>query len=172
MKKTTKKTIIPDLTEFTDEEGKKWVQTSTDDLFSMKEFNEILESIEKDKDKGEIVLARIDFQKVNKEYYETALALKSKLDKQTQVLRKVITESTRIIDRKNKKLNELIEYIKKLHYFIANLQGGVKDLDKVSIFTRPVEEKKAPEPETHTSVYEDVEEIIIPLKEDINGKVS
>ncbi|PKL37738.1 MAG: hypothetical protein CVV44_15465 [Spirochaetae bacterium HGW-Spirochaetae-1] len=172
MKKTTKKTIIPDLTEFIDEEGKKWVQTSTDDLFSMKEFNEILESIEKDKDKGEIVLARINFQKVNKEYYETALALKSKLDKQTQVLRKVITESTRIIDRKNKKLNELIEYIKKLHYFIANLQGGVQDLDKVSIFTKPVEEKKTPEPEIHTSIYEDVEEIIIPLKEDINGKVS
>jgi len=39
---------VPDITEYTDEEGKKWIQTSTSDLFSSKELNDILESIEKE----------------------------------------------------------------------------------------------------------------------------
>ena len=62
MKKSAKKPPVPDMTEFTDDEGKKWVQTSTDDFFSLKELNEILESVEKEKQSGEVVLARIDFQ--------------------------------------------------------------------------------------------------------------
>ena len=48
MIRKAKKTPIPDLTEFTDDEGKKWIQTSTEDLFTVKELNEVLESIEKD----------------------------------------------------------------------------------------------------------------------------
>ena len=55
--KKTKKDI-PEQTEFTDEEGQKWIQTSTDDLFSAKELDDILDKIEKDKNKDEIVLAQ------------------------------------------------------------------------------------------------------------------
>ena len=39
---------IPDLTEFTDDEGKKWVQTSVDDLLSTDELSNILDRIDKD----------------------------------------------------------------------------------------------------------------------------
>ena len=54
-------------TEYTDESGKKWIQTSTEDIFSVNELNDIIKSIENDKNSGDIVLAHIDFKKVNKE---------------------------------------------------------------------------------------------------------
>jgi hypothetical protein len=173
MKKPQKPNIIPDLREFTDEEGKKWIQTSTDDLFSMKEFNDIITSIEKDREKGEIVLARIDFKKVNREYYETAVALQEKLDRQTELLKKLAAESRETINRKNLKLKELIEYIRKLHYFIASLNSNIKDIDKVRIMAVPAEsgepapEKAAPAMTRESkplSVYEEVKEEIIPLE--------
>ena len=47
--KREKKAIIPDLKEFTDESGKKWVPTSADDLFSMEELNNIIKDIEKER---------------------------------------------------------------------------------------------------------------------------
>lgn len=162
MKKGIKKNIIPDLTEFTDEEGKKWIQTSADDLFSMKELNEILESIDKEKDKDEVVLARIDFQKVNKEYYDAAISLQSKLKKQTELLKKLAEESKKNIERKNMKLKELIVYIKKLHMFIAYINANQDKLDEIEI---PAEISFRPAPEVEDiveSVYEEVEEVVLP----------
>ena len=109
MKKKKKIDKMPDLKEFTDELGKKWIQTSTDDLFSMKEINEILESIDKDKDKDKdkVVLARIDFQKVDREYYNAAKALHQKLKEQTELLKKIAEESKKTIEKKNRKLKSL-----------------------------------------------------------------
>jgi hypothetical protein len=162
MKKGTKRNIIPDLTEFTDEDGKKWIQTSADDLFSMKELNDILESIDKEKEKDEVVLARIDFQKVNREYYDAALALQTKLTKQTELLKKLAEESKKTIERKNYKLKELIEYIKKLHMFIAYINANQDRLDEIevpdTISFRPVAEVE----DVAESVYEEVEEVVIP----------
>jgi hypothetical protein len=132
-----KKTVEKDLTEFTDEQGKKWKQTSTDDLFSMKEFNDIFSAIEKEKDPGEIVLARIDFQKVNKEYYETALDLQKKLRQQFKLLQHISEESKKMIDRKNEKLKELIEYIQTLHDCISELGNDPNFINKMSINVSP-----------------------------------
>jgi len=126
-----KKTPIPDLTEFTDDEGKKWIQTSTEDLFSVKELNDVLASIEKDKDSGEIVLARIDFRRVNKEYYETVKELQATLKKRNEILKKLIIESKTVIDRKNRKLKELIEYIKKLHVLLSYYKLRPEDFEKI-----------------------------------------
>jgi tRNA pseudouridine-54 N-methylase len=158
--KKTKKNIIPDITEFTDDEGKKWVQTSTDDFFSLKELNDILDSVEKEKESGEVVLARINFQKVNREYYDAAISLQSKLNKQTELLKKVITESKKTIVRKNAKLKELIAYIRKLHQLIAYLTAEGEGAEKISIpaavFTAP--EATGAEAE---SEYEEVEEVVV-----------
>ncbi|MCP4136575.1 MAG: hypothetical protein GY754_36735 [bacterium] len=165
MKKTPKKILIPDITEFTDEEGKKWVQTSTDDLFSMKELNEILESIDKDEDKGDIVLARIDFQKVNKEYYDTAIKLQKKLNKQTELLRKVVTQSKETIERKNKKLKELIDHIRKLHTLLAQLSSGNEGGE---IKLPPISFEAAPAQEEEIKVgYEDVTEVELIIDDNV-----
>ena len=102
---------IPDLTEFTDDEGKKWVQTSVDDLLSTDELSNILDRIDKDKDKDEIVLARFNFEKVNKEYYETVLELEARLKKQNDILKKLLIDARDTIDKKNRKLKELIKII-------------------------------------------------------------
>jgi hypothetical protein len=171
MKKTTKKPIIPDLAEYTDEEGKKWIQTSTDDLFSIKELNEILESIDKSGDSDEIILARIDFQKVNKEYYETAINLQKKLHQQTALLKKVINDARATIEKKNSKLRELIEYIRKLHTLLAHLSMSEEDLQKLKVAPEmlirslgtPLAER-----EVREEVYEQVEEIVLPLEAKIN----
>ncbi len=175
MKKDKSKTAVSDLTEFTDEEGKRWVQTSTEDLFSSKEFNDLIESMEKDREEGEIVLARIDFQKVNKEYYETALELQQKLEKQTEILQKVVSRSQEIIDRKNKKLKELIQYIRKLHYFIANLDSGLEYLKNLEVPRKVVAaaeeeipEDEAPAAPPRKSVYEEVEEIVLGIDDDVD----
>ena len=128
--KKTKKNI-PNLTEFTDEEGHKWVQTSADDLFSTNELNDILDKIEKDKDKDEIVLARFDFQKVNKEYYETVLNLQAKLKKQNDILKRLLTDAKKTIDRKNTKLKELVKYIRKLHLLLAYYKTKPEEIEKL-----------------------------------------
>ncbi len=170
MKKTSKKTIIPDMTEFTDADGKKWVQTSTEDLFSIKELNEILESIDKSSESDEIILARIDFQKVNKEYYETAVQLQKKLHQQGELLKKVITDARAKIDRKNKKLKELIDYIKKLHLLLAHLSADEEELKKLKVspemliqtMSASITEKAERELE-----FEDVEETELPVDANI-----
>lgn len=162
MKKPPKNTPIPGLTEFTDEEGKKWVQTSTDDFFSLKELNEILETVEKDKEAGEVVLARIDFQRVNREYYDAAMALQKKLVRQSELLKKVVTESKKTIERKNAKLKELINYIRKIHAFLAYLSSNDKNIEKLSI-PREILTPHVSEETVSKSVYEEVEEIVLPL---------
>jgi hypothetical protein len=171
MKKTTKKPLIPDLAEYTDEEGKKWIQTSTDDLFSIKELNEILESIDRGSESDEIILARIDFQTVNKEYYETAMKLQKKLGQQATLLKKVVTDARTTIERKNKKLKELIDYIKKLHTLLAHLSANEEDLQKLkvspemlarSLGTALTVRDESEEP------FEQVEEIVLPVEANIN----
>ncbi len=160
--KRKEKNIIPDLTEFTDEEGKKWIQTSAEDLFSMKELNEIIESIDKEKNRDDMVLARINFQNVNREYYNAAVGLQIKLNKQREVLKRVATESKITIEKKNAKLKELIVYIKKLHIFIAYINSNMDNLESIKIpaadMFKTVQEQ---EPEVQ-SMYEEVEEVIIP----------
>ncbi len=173
MKKTSKKTIKPDSTEFTDADGKKWVQTSTEDLFSIKELNEILESIDKSSESDEIILARIDFQKVNKEYYEMAMQLQKKLHQQGELLKKVITDARAKIDRKNKKLKELIDYIKQLHLLLAHLSGDEEELKKLKVspemlmqtLSTAITEKAERELE-----FEEVEETVLPLDAEIKKR--
>ena len=163
IKKTIKRTVIPDITEFTDDDGKKWIQTSTDDLFSIKELNDILESIDKDAESDEIILARIDFQKVNKEYYETAQSLKKRIRQQSGLLKRVIEETKIQTERKNRKLKELIEYIKKLHMILAHLSADgaeIKDLKfQPGMFNAPG--GSYGDQEEIDSIYEEVEEVVL-----------
>ncbi len=159
MKKEKTRNVIPDLEEFTDEEGNKWVQTSTDDLFSMGELNEIFKSIEKERDRGEVVLARIDFQKVDREYYTAAVELQKRLKKQQDLLKKVVVTSREALEKKNSKLKELIEYIRKLHTFLAYLSSK----DKFDESDIPAHLTIRPEKEEirEEAVYEDVEEVVL-----------
>ncbi|MCL1865549.1 MAG: hypothetical protein FWF73_07040 [Spirochaetes bacterium] len=159
MKNSEKRTIIPDLKEFVDEDGKKWVQTSTDDLFSIKELNDILSTVEKEREKDEVIFARIDFQKVDKEFYDTAIELQKKLQKQTKLLQKYVAETTVIINRKNSKLVELIEYIKQLHQFIALMNSDPEEAEKLDISSLVISRSEtAP---AMVSEYEEVEEIVM-----------
>jgi hypothetical protein len=166
--KKSKKHDIPDLSEFTDDEGKKWIQTSTDDLFSTKELSEVLESIDQEGESDKIILARIDFQKVNKQYYEAAVGLQKKLLRQTEVMKRIITEAKDRIDRKNKKLWELIDYIKKIHLLLASLGSDEEELKQLKIpmenllgsLGSPAAEEKGPVQE-----YEEVEEVPLPLND-------
>ncbi|MBN1497589.1 MAG: hypothetical protein JXA07_12505 [Spirochaetes bacterium] len=165
MKKQSKKPIIPDITEYTDEEGKKWIQTSTNDLFSSKELNEILESIEKENASDEIILARIDFQRVNKEYYETAMRLHKKVRGQGELLKRVITDANAKIDRKNKKLRELIDYIKKLHLLLAHLSSSEEELKDLKISPEILMQamnEGITERAERELVFETVEETVLP----------
>lgn len=153
--KKNKKGMVPDLTEFTDLDGNRWVQTSADDLFSSKELNDILEAIEKDKDTEEIVLARIDFKKVNKEYYETVIDLQSKLNKQNESLKKLLINAKETIDKKNNKLKELINYIRKLHLLLAYYEMDPEEVKKI----RALPEKLLYEPEIDDKkIKKDIEE--------------
>lgn len=159
MKKKIKNSIIPDLTEFTDNEGKKWIQTSSDDLFSTKELNDIISTIEKEREKDEVIIARIDFQKVDREFYDAATELQKRLKNQTELLKKYVSQSTRIIERKNKKLKELIDYIKKMHLILSYLNANPEEIDKIKV-TPPAEEKQ--QRKKISSVYEEVEEVVLP----------
>jgi len=161
MKKTQKKKYIPDLTEFTDDEGKRWVQTSTEDLFSIQELNDILESLDREKDHGEVVIARIDFQKVNREYYEAAVKLQERLQKQNELLKKVLQESKEKIEKKNRKLKELIDYIKKLHLLLAYMNKSQEGLDSITIPEGISLAVATPREKVIESVYEEVEEVLI-----------
>ncbi len=163
--KKTKKAKIPDLTEFIDDEGKKWIQTSTDDLFSIKEISDLLETVEKEREEGEIVLARIDFQKVNREYYEKTRDLHTKLKQRDVLIKKVITESKEAIDRKNTKLKELIEYIKNLHLLITYYRLDPSIMKEIEVMpvevARPVEAVIEEEVPVEKIEYTAVEEILL-----------
>jgi hypothetical protein len=171
--KKTKK-YIPDQTEFTDEEGQKWIQTSADDLFSAKELDDILDKIEKDKNKDEIVLARFDFQKVNKEYYDTVLDLQAKLKKQNEILKQLLIDAKSTIDRKNSKLKELVKYIRKLHLLLAYHKTNPDDIEKLipspdTVYYEPLAaaaeieagEELVEEKEKIIAKYSNVEEILL-----------
>ncbi len=160
MKKRTINNIIPDLTEFTDDEGKKWIQTSTDDLFSTKELNEIISTIEKEREKDEVIIARFDFQKVDREFYDTATELQKRLKTQTELLKKYVSQSSEIINRKNKKLRELIDYIKKIHLFLSYLNANPDEIDNIKLDPSVFEEKQSEK--KINSVYEEAEEIVLP----------
>jgi uncharacterized coiled-coil protein SlyX len=148
--------------EFTDIDGGKWIQTSAEDMFSLSELNKAITSIEKEKDPNEIVLARIDFRTVNREYHEAIIDLQTKLKKKEAALARLIAESRVIIDRKNKKLMELIDHIKKLQFII-----DYNRLD-TSVIAQYTEKEYTPTTaeEVEEFTYEDVTEI--PL--DDNGE--
>ncbi|MBN1501669.1 MAG: hypothetical protein JW982_16035 [Spirochaetes bacterium] len=120
-------------TEFTDGTGRKWVQTSAEDLFSSDEINDIIKSIEKDTSRDEIVLAHIDFKKVNREDYEALTSLQKELKRKDEILKKLSTETRTMMERKNRKLNELIAYIKKMHMIIALKKLDKETLNKINI---------------------------------------
>lgn len=175
--KKEKKKKIPDLTEFVDEEGKKWIQTSTDDLFSIKEISELLDTVEKDKEEGEIVLARIDFQKVNREYYEKAHDLHTKLKRRDELIKKLITESKKAIDRKNAKLRELIEYIKNLHLLLTYYKldpSIMKEIQvlPVEVFKPEVTAVEEVEVAVEKIGYSEVEEILLDDEGEESGRAS
>jgi hypothetical protein len=131
MKKSIKN-ITKD-SEFIDNDGKKWVQTSTEDLFSIKEMQDVFERVEKDKETGEIVLARIDFQSVNKDYYDKVLELQAELKRKNDALKRLLIEAKRNIKKKNEKLKELIIYIKKLHLLLAYYNSNPEFIEKSDI---------------------------------------
>jgi hypothetical protein len=148
--------------EFTDAQGEKWVQTSTEDIFALKELNEIIASIEKDRDRGEMVLARIDFRTVNKEYYDTIQQLQTKLNHKEELLKKLVLESKRVVKRKNEKMMELIRYIKQLQMLIAYNNLDKESLDKIRINPESLFAAKASSDVQETvEVYESVEEIAL-----------
>jgi len=155
-RKREKQSNNVDLSEFTDENGKKWIQTSTEDLFSTNELNEILESLEKEKDKDDIILARIDFQKVNKDYYDTAINLQKAIEQKNKLLKKIISESKKSIELKNNKLKELILYIKKLHLFLSAVTKENKDFSNISIPNLAIQQNNE---EKKVSIYETVQEL-------------
>ena len=159
MKKKEKKITIPDIQEFTDDNGKRWVQTSTDDLFSMRELNEIIKNIETERAKDEVVLARIDFQKVDKQFYDAAIELQKRLQKQTLLMKQYISETNAVIERKNKKLKELISYIRKLHEFLLYLNANPENIDSICITTPSMSENETDK--GIVSVYEDVDEKVM-----------
>ncbi|MCX7679212.1 MAG: hypothetical protein N2316_08320 [Spirochaetes bacterium] len=164
----TKKHEAEIVGEFVDSEGKKWIRTSTEDLFSLKELNEILDAIEKREEGGEeIVLARIDFQTVNKEYYQRVQELEKKLAKRTELLKKLFIESKRLIDKKNRMLKDLIEYTKKLQLIIAQYNLKPEERQKlkipIEIFQQAYSQKPTGESQLEEEVieYTPVMEIIV-----------
>ncbi|HOM87112.1 MAG TPA: hypothetical protein PLH80_05035 [Spirochaetota bacterium] len=161
-----KKKVLPDVYEFTDDDGKKWLQTSTKDLLSSKELNDIIKEIEKEKEEGEIVIARIDFKKVNKEYYERVVELEDTLKKRTDLLKRIIKESRETIDRKNKKLKELIEYIKKLHLILAYYKLSPEDFNKIDFTKAYAKPSEIPAPQPSIEIKEKVVEYV-PVEEQI-----
>jgi hypothetical protein len=162
MKRSKKSTALKS-TEYVDDEGKKWVQTSTEDLFSIKEIQDVFEEAEKDREEGEILLARIDFQRVNRDYYDRVIELQEKLKKRTDLLKRVVIESKQILDKKNDKLKELIVYIKKLHIVLARYQKNPEEAGRVINLSEIL---KGHAGETGTAeldviIYEDAQEIIL-----------
>jgi uncharacterized coiled-coil protein SlyX len=97
------------------------------------------------------------------------MKLQAKIRKMTDLLKKVITDSRQKIERKNAKLKELIEYIKKLHIFIAHINTSPEELEKLRISPDLIMQTMADQtrqagPE-YVAEYEDVEEVVLPLEE-------
>jgi len=177
-----KKSVKPkgqSFTEFIDTEGKKWVQTSTEDLFSIKEINDIIGKIEKKEDEAEdIILARIDFKQVNKDYYEKTIELQERLKKKNEMLKKLVEEARTVISKKNLMLRELIDYVKKLHLIFAYYNINPRNVEKVDIPPEMMEgilrtKEEAPrEFEEEQIEYTEVEEILLDDEGNEAGPVS
>lgn len=175
--RSAKKKKTPISKEFTDEDGKKWIQTSTDDLFSVDEISSIIESIEDEKDSSEIVLARIDFQKVNKEYYEKVNDLQQKLKKRNDLLKKLLLDAKDNIDKKNIKLKELIDYIRKLHTLLAYSKLEPGKIEVGDIMPDKLFEPEKPEVQEDVVVrkkidFTEVEEIMLDDQGEETGKIA
>lgn len=180
--KTMKKSVKPKaqaFTEFVDTEGKKWVQTSSEDLFSIKEINDIIGKIErKDDDAEDIILARIDFKQVNKDYYEKTIELQERLKKKNDMLKKLVEETRTIINKKNLMLRELIDYVKKLHLIFAYYNIDPRNVEKVDIPPEMMEgilrtKEEAPrEIEDEQIEYTEVEEVLLDEEGNEAGPVS
>ncbi|HPQ53663.1 MAG TPA: hypothetical protein PK253_10475 [Spirochaetota bacterium] len=177
-----KKSVKPkgqSFTEFIDTEGKKWVQTSTEDLFSIKEINDIIGKIEKKEDEAEdIILARIDFKQVNKDYYEKTIELQERLKKKNEMLKNLVEEARTVISKKNLMLRELIDYVKKLHLIFAYYNINPRNVEKVDIPPEMMEgilrtKEEAPrEFEEEQIEYTEVEEILLDDEGNEAGPVS
>lgn len=144
--------------EYVDGNGERWVQTSADDLFSIRELNQIFDTVEKERDPDEIVLARIDFKTVNREYYETVQALQKSIRRKDELLKRLITESKRVIKRKNDMMFDMIEYIKQLQHLVAKKALGpeaLKGIDPKALFVSTAAEDE------DDAVYEGVTEIFL-----------
>jgi hypothetical protein len=147
--------------EYTDAQGEKWVQTSTEDIFALKELNEIIASIEHEKDRGEIVLAKIDFRTVNKEYYDSIQTLQTELKHKDELLKKLAVEAKRVIKRKNDKMIEMIRYIKQLQLLVAYNNLDRESLEKINIDPAALLSARKQEEQEETVEYEDVAEIAL-----------
>ena len=128
--------------------------------------HKILAEIEKEKQEGEIVIARIDFKKVNKEYYDRIVELEEKLKKRTELLKRVVKESKETIDRKNKKMRELIEYIKKLHILLAYYKLSPEDFNKIDFTKAYTQTPQLPQPSETIEIKEKIIEYV-PVEEHI-----
>jgi hypothetical protein len=97
---------------------------------------------------------------VDREFYDAATELQKRLKNQTELLKKYVSQSTQIIDRKNKKLRELIDYIKKIHLILSYLNANPDEIDNIKFAPAALEEK---EPRKKIrSVYEEIEEVVLP----------
>ena len=110
---------------------------------------------------------RIDFKKVNKEYYDKVQELQQKKKKRTELLNKLVAESRRTVDKKNQKLKELISYIKKLHVLLAYYKQSPEEFQKIEIpsLIYKVVTQEAPvideKPGAKPMVYTEVEEVLL-----------
>jgi septum formation inhibitor-activating ATPase MinD len=170
MMKKSVKPKIKDFTEFIDDEGKKWIQTSKEDFFSIKDLNEIIGALDKKEDEAEeILLARIDFKRVNRYYYEKIVELQERLKRKNELLRRLVAESKRMVQKKNAMLRELIEYVKQLHLLIAYYNINPKNIEKIDIppemyraFMQKTEETGVGEvAEEERIEYTEVKEIVL-----------
>ncbi|HEY1406393.1 MAG TPA: hypothetical protein VF857_07280 [Spirochaetota bacterium] len=154
-----KKHIDNKTKEYIDSNGEKWVQTSPDDLFSIKELNDVFEAVERDRNSNEIVLARIDFRTVNREFYETVQELESRLKKKEELIKRLMSESQRVIKRKNDMMFDMIEYIKQLQLLVARKSISPDLLKGISLEKafRPGGEEETEE----KAVYEEVKEVTL-----------
>jgi pimeloyl-CoA synthetase len=83
-------------------------------------------------------------------------------------MKKFTTEAREKIERKNRKLNELIEYIKKLHLLLAHISVNEEDLKNLKIPVQPAPPQEGvTEKEVIEQAYEAVEEVVLPQEREV-----
>ena len=87
----------------------------------------------------------------------------SELKKQNKALKKLLYNAKETIDKKNNKLKELIDYIKKLHLLLAYYKLNPEDIDKMEILPELLSEsiKVEEEVEEKKKGYVEVEEVVL-----------